>query len=150
MSAAMLGQLLQQSAFYVTKNVADLEPGDDMVEVPNGGNSFNWILGHIVWWRNEMIELAGGARPWKDGVGGQYRGNPGERRPKSFDPATAMGLPELKEAYNECGRRLENILDSNTVDSETQRRLLALLGHEIYHAGQLGVLRLLAGREGAL
>jgi uncharacterized damage-inducible protein DinB len=150
MSAALLERLLEQSTFYVTTNVADLAPGDDMVEVPNGGNSLNWILGHIVWWRNDMIELAGGTRPWQNGVGRQYRGNPDERRPKHFDPAAAMALSELQEEFDECSRRLERILDSASLDSETQTKLLALLGHEIYHAGQLGVLRHLAGRVGAL
>lgn len=149
-SAGTLGTLLEQSTFYVNANTAGLGAGDDRVEVPNGGNSMNWILGHIVWWRNDMIERVGGRRIWEGGVGDQYRGNPGERRPRSFDPVSAIEFAELKSAFEEAGRRLKRALEGTRIDAETEATLLSLLGHEVYHAGQLGVLRRIAGRAGAL
>lgn len=83
MNVQSLTQLLEQSTFYVTASTNDLEEGDDLVEVPNGGNSLNWILGHLAHWRDEMIEVAGGTRVWRDGVGLQYRGNLARTGPRT-------------------------------------------------------------------
>jgi len=149
-SGEIVSRLLDQGTFYVRANVSGLAPGEDLVELPNGGKSLNWILGHIVYWRNEMIALVGGTRVWSHGIGRQYRGSPGERRPVEFDGTTAESFPRLVEGFEEAGRRLEGMLTNEAVDANVAAGLVALLGHECYHAGQLGVLRRIARGEGSI
>lgn len=61
-----------------------------------------------------------------------------------------MTLSDLLVGFDSSGRHLKSVLKSKPINPQQQTKLLALLGHEIYHAGQLGVLRRIAGREGAL
>lgn len=150
MSGEGLIQLVEHSDFYVGTNLEGMSDADGAVEAPNGGNSLNWILGHMVYWRNEILALVGGERVWSDGQGVAYRGYPGERRPKDFDLSEALPLERLGSDFRRCGQRLATRLKEASPDPEMAAKLVGLLAHEVYHAGQLGILRRIAGRDGAV
>lgn len=150
MNGEILARLVGQSDFYTQANTAGVSNDDAMTEIPNGGNSLNWILGHMVYWRNEMLELIGGTRLWSEDHGLAYRGHPGERQPNDFDPADALPLDGLSTDFGRLGEALCERLASNAVDPEALGTAASLLAHEVYHAGQLGALRRILGRDGAV
>lgn len=150
MNGEILARLIGQSDFYTQANTAGVSSDDAMTEIPNGGNSLNWILGHMVYWRNEMLGLIGGTPLWPENHGLAYRGHPGERQPKDFDPAQAFPLERLNTDFGRLGEALSERLVGNDVDAEALGTAASLLAHEVYHAGQLGALRRILGRDGAV
>lgn len=155
MDPSNLIPLVEQSEFYVTANLEGITHEESLRDGPNGGNPLNWIFGHILYWRNTILELAGGARVWKDGYGEGYRGHPGERRPLDFKPGDAFQLDELVADFQRTQRELLSALRqlasrSESTTSEEIQQVGSLLLHEVYHAGQLGLHRRLLKGDGAI
>ena len=130
---------------------------DDWLHRPEGGgNHAQWLLGHLAATRRYAARLAGAAVeevPWEQlfGQGAQPGG-----------PADDVAPEMLREAYRTVGRELRERLEdlgpqagdkplakpfpdgSDTVDGA----LHFLYMHEVYHLGQLGLLRRMAGKAG--
>lgn len=85
--------------------------------------------------------------------------------PHLEDPGEALGFAELLDSWDEAARRFDAGLAALTADDlkrsaadlpggdpdSTVRSLLTtILFHQAYHAGQLGLLRRLVGKEGAI
>jgi uncharacterized damage-inducible protein DinB len=85
--------------------------------------------------------------------------------PPIVDAAEARPLSELMTAWDECSRRVDTGLAALSAEvlaspaplspsgdpNETIGSLLSTISwHQAYHAGQTGILRRAAGREGAI
>ena len=153
-NARVTGQVLKL-------NSAEMSQADSLVQPDPGGNCFNWAVGHLACVYNNVLSIVG-----------QDQVVPAERL-KRYDrgskPITnASDALELSELLSICEKALERIdvglvtltpegLDEKAPVSpsnnpnETVRSLLAVVGfHQAYHAGQLGVLRRIAGKPGAI
>jgi uncharacterized damage-inducible protein DinB len=145
----------------VQLNVADLTHEDSLVQPPGGGNCLNWVVGHLLAIYHHVLPLLGQQPVMAQGVLARYdRGSP-----PIVDPADAHQLSELMAAWDECSRRVEaglSALDPATLQrpaprspsndpNETIGSLLSTISwHQAYHAGQTGLLRRAAGRQGAI
>lgn len=84
---------------------------------------------------------------------------------KTFTPATALGFEELRRRFQTTGDALQRALPSLTAEqaakpapfsptgnpNETVGSLAATAAfHDAYHVGQMGVLRRVAGKAGAV
>lgn len=131
----------------ISKNISGINNEEAMI-FPNGEiNSANWVLGHLIFIRNAMISVLGGEKVWNDEEFFFYnRGEkPLQHKEKFPDFETLKSY--FKDSQNELERifrKLENINPENMQD------LAGLMLHEIYHAGQLGILRRFLGKEGAI
>src|SRR5262245_46200654 len=125
---------------------------------PRGGNTMNWIVGHIVRTRNQALGLLGGKPLFEDNDFALY----GATR---FEAHRALSLSELKRRFDALGLPLMASLEKATVEqlavaapfsstnnpNETVGSLLASIAfHEAYHLGQTGLSRRLIGKPGAL
>jgi hypothetical protein len=149
-----LAQLLSFSSRALEANLAGFNHAESLQAPPQGGNCVNWITGHILLHRNKMLALLGELPVWAEGDESRY-----ERGSQPLaDPAEAERLEVLREELERARERLSGALASvgaerlaGTVGTGTlQGRLMILLGHELYHAGQIAVLRRLSGRAGAI
>jgi hypothetical protein len=104
-------------------------------------NDMRWVLGHIAYWRNEMITLLGATPAWVDERRSQFRGMSDE----PAQPTIGWELAELRAALESTGSRLAALLDDGPAAKQQDPMLRSLLQHETYHIGQLAVLRRLAG-----
>jgi uncharacterized damage-inducible protein DinB len=159
-------QLLRQqagmTAAVVQMTVDGITHEDSLAQPKPAGNSFNWVLGHLLTVYNSSLPLLG-----QESVIDEARIKRYERGAAPFtDPAReALDFQELLSAWNAATARFDaglaqldpSILDrpaphSPTNDpNETIRSLLATIAfHQAYHAGQLGVLRRVAGKAGAI
>lgn len=128
---------------------------------PGGGNSLNWVLGHLVHSRNGCLRMLGQEPVLPTGSLELYaRGTtPGT------GPGGALPLDDLRQAFNAAQEGLVAgiaALDEAALQApapfspldnpdETVGSLLAgLLFHESYHAGQLGTIRRSLGLDGAI
>jgi uncharacterized damage-inducible protein DinB len=145
----------------VRRNVEGLTQEESLLQPNPGGNCLNWVLGHLLSIYESALRLLGQEPVLPEGALKRY----GRGTPPLQDPAEAMEIRELMAAWNEVGPRLESGLAGLTAEAldrpaphsptknpnETVRSLLTtIFFHQAYHAGQTGLLRRLAGKEGAI
>jgi uncharacterized damage-inducible protein DinB len=158
-------ELLRQQAGATYKvvqlNIDGLTHEQSLIQPAPGGNCLNWVLGHLLNVYDRTFPMLGQEPVLGTDTLKRYaRGTPSLE-----DPAEALQFQELRTAWDEAGRRIDAGLASLTPETldrpaphspgnnpdETVRSLLAVtLFHQAYHAGQTGLLRRIAGKEGAI
>lgn len=147
--------------YSVDVNVKGLSHADSLIQPQPAGNCANWVLGHLLAVYTKTLPMFG-----EQGVIGMDRL---ERYDRGSVPMTgtadAIPFDELLTAWNEACNRIdaglaqmsEAVLAQPVANSptgnpnETVKTLLyTVMFHQAYHAGQLGVLRRLVGKEGAI
>jgi uncharacterized damage-inducible protein DinB len=111
------------------------------------------VLGHIVHNRRYILEMVGEQPVWTEEDGEPYK-----RGSQPINPQTAKNYPDLLQALDLSQERLMAGLNrlpdeklGKVSDKDSLGRKLAFLQfHEAYHAGQLGILRRVAGKPGAI
>lgn len=155
--------LRQQAAMVDTVlrlNVEGVTHEESLVQPSPAGNCLNWVVGHLVAIYENVLPLLGQPTMPKDAMKRYDRGSPPIQ-----DAAQARDFKELMTAWDESSKRFDaglaalspDIMDepapfSPTGDAnETVRSLLTTICfHQTYHAGQAGVLRRIAGKDGAI
>lgn len=147
--------------YALMANVDGITHEDSLTQPTPGGSKLNWVLGHIVNTRNDVVALLGKESPFAKDRFAQYDGNPS----RPWDAGKAIRFDELLEAYNSLQKPIMAGLQSTSSKQlsdkapfsptnnpdETFGSLLATLSfHEAYHVGQTGVLRRIAGKPGVL
>ncbi len=145
-------------AFVMERNLAGVTHEDSLRAPQPGGNTMNWIVGHVVRTRNQALGLLGVKPPFDDSEFEPYGAS-------GFDPGGALALDELKRRFDALGPALTGALEKTTLEqlssaapfsptgnpNETLGTLLASIAfHEAYHLGQTGLSRRLLGKPGAL
>jgi len=155
MHAKELAELYEYTNFVINANTDGIGNEESLAQPHTGGNCMNWVLGHLVCHRNKILGHAGG-QPVMDG-------DPMTRYDRGSDPIVddtdAVAFERLRTEYLESHERLKARFEVMSPDwlakdahgGKTVGQMLAgLMFHEAYHAGQLGVLRRLLGKDGAL
>jgi DinB superfamily len=145
-------------AFVLERNLADVTNEESFRPPDPGGNTMNWIVGHVVRARNQALGLLGEKPPFEDedftayGAGESRRGQ-------------TLSIDELKRRFDRLGPILDGALRRTSPSqlsgaapfsptgnpNETIGTLLASIAfHEAYHLGQTGLSRRLLGKPGAL
>lgn len=158
--AALTGQLA--SVYYVVKaNIEGMTHEDSLVQPTPGGNCLNWVMGHLMTARNGVLPLLGREPLWDDRTVETYkRGS----QPLT-DPSTALSFDKIMADFDKSQEMITQGLREITSErmaekapysptnnpNETVGSLLAGLAfHDAYHAGQTGILRRIAGKDGAI
>lgn len=154
-------QLARAIHGVVRKNMEGVNQKESLVQPQPEGNCMNWVMGHLLRvYENALLAL--GQKPMIEGGGFERYKRGGEAMK---NPEDAMEITKLMEDWDEATKRLDAGLASLTVElldekapflpgkdpNETVRtRLTTILFHQGYHAGQLGLLRRIAGKPGAI
>lgn len=127
----------------VHRNVDDVSNDEANIQPQPAGNSIFWVLRHITGTREKVLASVG----------------------QSGFAATGQTLEEVLASYDRSQPLIASALGALTDDeldrkapfspggnpNETVRSLLTVVAfHEAYHTGQLGILRRLVGKEGAI
>ncbi|MDQ6633729.1 MAG: DinB family protein [Gemmatimonadota bacterium] len=145
----------------VRLNSDGISHDDSLVRPHPGGNCFNWVLGHLVAIYGEAMPLLGQqpVQP-REELSHYQRG-----AAPITNAAEAIRIEDLQRWWAESCARFDAGLATLTEDrlaerapfspsndpNETVGSLLAtLVHHQAYHSGQLGVLRRVAGKPGAI
>jgi hypothetical protein len=154
MSAEALKLLFQYNHYAIGVNARDLTQQESLVEPEPCGNCANWVLGHIVQNRGAVLSLLGEQPVWSTDEGERYK--------RGSAPITGgvspKPLPEILEALDKSQERimagLSRVTSAELGSADTKGSLASKLAglqfHEAYHAGQLGLLRRIAGKKGAI
>ena len=162
MTSNDLVRLYEFSYGALNRNLDGVTNEESLIVPQPAGNCINWVLGHVVSARSLVLTLAGGdpvdhgdaVKPYQRGSGGIQ---PGDNVP---DIATLRGW--LADSQQRLVPALA-VISEGTLSlpvPEKLRRppltgtvgdaLARLAYHESYHNGQIGLLRRLAGKPGAI
>ncbi|HVG08418.1 MAG TPA: DinB family protein [Thermoanaerobaculia bacterium] len=145
----------------VQVNTDGVSQEESLIQPSPGGNCLNWVVGHLACIYNRALPMVGQEPVMEEEALKRYdRGAPPVK-----DAAEALELRDLLAAFEKATERLDaglaglapEALDSKAPGSpsgnpnETVRSLLStIVFHQAYHAGQTGILRRVAGKEGAI
>lgn len=152
---------LGYNQFVLKINLEGLTDDDGLVVPTPRGNPLNWILGHVLNARGELLGALGGAPVLTDEEAAPYK------RGGQPDPVALVALPlsELASRFHASQEGVVSGIQAMDDDAlaapapfspvgnadETLGTLLAgLIFHESYHLGQIGLLRRLLGKPGGL
>ena len=126
------------------RNVDDISNDEANVQPQPGGNSILWILRHITGTRERVLRWTG------DTSGFTAAGETLADLVAAYDrsqPLVAAALARLTD--DDLDQKAPYSPSGNP--KETVRTLLTSVSfHEAYHIGQLGILRRVVGKEGAI
>jgi DinB superfamily len=162
MTGNELAAMYEFSYGAIKRNLDGVTNEESLAQPPGAGNCLNWVLGHIVVARNTIMTLAGGAPMVGDDVAAHYRRGSNPLRPgdKVPDLGTLRGL--LRDTQHQLVPTLAALSDDALAQPVPEQlrqppltgsiadALLRLHYHEGYHNGQIGLLRRLVGKEGAI
>jgi len=158
-------RLLRQQAgmirHVVGLSVDGLTQAETLIQPQPAGNCMNWVVGHLLTIYQQVLPLIGQEPVIPNGKLKQYnRGSQPIR-----DSGHALDISDLMTAWGETCARIDSgfaALTSEDLDrpapfsptdnpNETIASLLTTVcWHQAYHAGQTGLLRRLAGKDGAI
>jgi uncharacterized damage-inducible protein DinB len=145
----------------VRRNLGGITHEESLTAPGTGGNCCNWVLGHLVNSNEQMLEMLGQPAVLEEETLRRYR----RGSPELHDRAEALPLEKLLAAWEESCVRIDAGLGSmsqerfdapapfsprNKADETIGSLLTVIVFHQAYHAGQLGVLRRVTGKEGAI
>jgi len=153
MSVEGLKRMYELNHYAIGLNARDLTHEQSLLGPGPHGNCANWVLGHIVTNRGYILSMVGEQPVWDEATTKPY-----ERGSKQLTNGAAKPFPEILEALDRSQERLtaglarlsDKDLGSEDVKESLGRKLSFFQFHEAYHAGQLGLLRRVAGKEGAI
>ena len=145
----------------VRMNADGVTHDESLAQPQPAGNCMNWVVGHLICVYNNVLPMLG-QEPvlGKEALKRYDRGTPA-----LAEAAEAQPWDTLLAAWDQASERVDAGLASLTAEkldapaprsprnnpNETVRSLLGLFFfHQAYHAGQTGLLRRMAGKEGAM
>ena len=159
MDPKTLQSQLGLARFVTEQNIESLSHEDSLVQPQEGGNCLNWALGHIVRSRILQLQLLGKTSPYALEDYDAYEATPitGVDEAKNWDTlveqfcALQKPIEEGLEAITNEALVAEAPFSPTNNPDETVGSLLAGISfHEAYHAGQIGLLCRIVGKQRAI
>jgi len=158
-----LASMYEFSYMAINRNLTDLSHEDSVFIPEPSGNCINWVLGHIISARGMMLLLTGAGGPifsaeeatvFQRGSAAMKSGDEGvdlDRLKSALDESQKKLIPALQGLSDgalaaEVPEKFKRPPLTGTVGDALAR----LCYHEGYHNGQIGILRRLEGKEGAI
>ena len=162
MTGSELMSFYEFSYGVMIRNLDGITQEESLFIPEPAGNCINWVVGHVVAARNTVLTLAGGSPVFTSDAAGHYRR--GSAAIQSGDPVLDLGtlrglladsqqqlLPALALLSDEAlALAVPEALRRPPLTGSVGSALARLAFHESYHNGQLGLLRRLAGKSGAI
>ncbi len=137
----------QFNSYVISVNTDGITHEESLISPQTGGNSLNWVLGHILVSRDDAREIVGLKRLTDEKMAALYK-----RGSKQLDISSAFPFDELRSKLKEAQKEFEDAVASADLSAKPDdlKELTTLAFHEAYHSGQTGILRRIAGKEGAI
>ncbi len=152
MVGKQLRDLFGLTYWVIGENLKDVDHEESLQTPGTAGNCINWIFGHVLQSRDRMLGLLGQESVWTETESSRYaRGTPPLEPGES--PEQLGKMIELLARSQERllgGLEDEEILSRETGKGSVGSELFTFNFHESYHAGQLGILRRILGKQGSI
>jgi uncharacterized damage-inducible protein DinB len=151
MNASEITGVFERNLKKLERNLEGLSGTDFLVRVSEDGSHLNWLLGHVLHARVQLLrELGGFAHPDESLLEAAYA------RDTRASNAETFPSQILRDALRENQTALEETLHRADLTQPGPRRgsladrAAFMAWHETYHVGQSGLLRRLAGKAGVV
>lgn len=145
-------QTLKRHNYVIKRQIDGVTHDQTLLQPPFRGNCMNWVLGHMLEARNEILQQLNQPIVLLASADGLYKAESAPITPTS----PAAPLATLLTGFDESLARIEQGLQSvpeeemaTIINAERQTTLRATISfsvwHEAYHLGQLEYLRQLTG-----
>lgn len=133
--------------YVVNKNLEGITHRESLMTPQAGGNCINVVMGHIVVTRDTLLESFG-----FEGMCDEKMKNVYAQGAPPIKAEDATDINKLLKMYNESQEKVMKVIPQTDLsgDEEKKKNLLGLAFHEAYHAGQIGILRRVIGKEGKI
>jgi len=153
-SPAQFVRAFARNATIVQMQAKDLSHADSLIQTAYNVNCFNWVVGHLITGRDDLLRAVGGSAVWSLDTEERYRR---ESDPIVEDGPGVLSFNDLLDALAETQRRIDQSVGELT---EQQMAVETLSGdkpvslasqirffyfHDTYHTGQTEILRQFAG-----
>jgi uncharacterized damage-inducible protein DinB len=154
MEADLLKGLYEVNHYAIKANLESLSHEQSFVSPDAGGNCIHWVLGHILCQRRAILTMLGEEPVWSEEQAARYR--------RGSEPVTERtNAPRLETMVGDLDRTQERLMSGlarlsvaglpvGEEGAGLVQKLSMLQFHEAYHAGQIGLLRRVAGAPGAI
>jgi uncharacterized damage-inducible protein DinB len=157
MNGDQMIKVFARGHWIIRRQTDGLTHADSLLQLPFWDNNLNWVLGHILFYRDKVLRLLGESALLTDEESAPYRR---ESEPLRH-PASAVDLKKLLASADSSQEALEAALRATkaaqfaTVHDEDSGQTVAeriefIQWHETYHLGQLEILRQLAGTNDSI
>lgn len=158
MSAEVIARQFELCGHVLKRNLEGLTH-EESVQQPAQGNNVNWVVGHIVRARNNMLGLLTGEPLFDRKQFDAYEVEP------LTDRSKAIRFDELLDKYESLQKPLTDAVrklspekwaekapfsPTGNPDETIGSLLTAVAFHEAYHTGQTGLQRRLVGKPGVI
>jgi uncharacterized damage-inducible protein DinB len=155
MSEPTLSRLFEINHYAITVNTEGISEEESRIQPKPNGNCMNWVVGHIVSSREAILKLVGAESALPKDVAERYKRGSAPVTGSGDGATLAQLLQHLGESQERLLRGIENASEEKWNEAVpewgTARHAAHFLHfHEAYHAGQLAVLRRMAGKKGAI
>jgi hypothetical protein len=147
---------LQTNYNVIHRQVKGLTHEESLLQLPFRGNCLNWVIGHIIWRRNTMLEMLDKPTIWTEEQQARYAR---ESQPVTsgedamhfdqlmadFGKAQELLVQALQETTAEALAGTSKVLIPNAPAQSAAEWVHFLVWHETYHVGQTELLRQLTG-----
>ena len=159
MSPTTISRMFDINYRALLANLDGISGDEALIEPHPGGNCINWIVGHIVISRDIILGMLGQQPVFHNDRAVHYK-----RGAKVENVSKLTPLSELLEALDASQKKLMAALEKLT-EAEANKsispagsdpnltlidQLAFLQFHEGYHIGQVGLLRRIVGKQGAI
>ena len=161
MHGETLAYQLELSNRLLEMNTADVSHEDSLATPPRGGSCLNQVVGHMTRTRNMALGNMGGKSPYAMEDFAPYD----DRTGVTFSREKALPFDELRRRFKAMQEPLVRAIKSMPAevlgmkppkpmtgqpDETIGSNLATFVFHELYHLGQTGVLRRVAGKPGVV
>ena len=138
--------LFSFNQFTFNKNLEGISFEDSLRSSDSGGNCMNWIIGHIVVTRDALLKAIGEEGLCDENISSLYVKETPFAKDKAADTSILLDLyAKSQEIIN------KKFSETDFKENPEMSKQLAGFGfHEAYHIGQLGILRRIIGKSGAI
>ncbi len=139
--------VLKMTNRAVNINLEGITHDESLVAPEPGGNSVNWIMGHMLVSRDDINRILGIKNVSAQALHDRYK-----RGTKPITRENAIDVHEILRLFNGMQQAIEEKVSSTDFSNrpEDLRSLAFHAFHEAYHSGQTGLLRRVAGKTGAI
>lgn len=137
----------QFNNYVISVNLEGITHQESLISPQGGGNCLNWVLGHILVSRDDARGIVGLQRLSDEKMDSLYK-----RGTVKLDSNSAYPLEDLRGRMKAGQKELEDAIRSTDLSAKPDdlKELTTLAFHEAYHSGQTGLLRRIAGKDGAI
>jgi len=135
---------------FINEYTKGLNHADSLTQPPVPGNCMNWVIGHILTYRNRILLITGQPALLAEVIGTRYAAN---SKPVLGDESGLGIFEDMLHALNESQDKIAAGMKSMSPEDAAKmwafgqlnmsagEWMLFLLRHEAYHTGNLEMLR---------